>query len=95
VNEHCEPFYRLCTIGASDEIPARPAEPSAVYASLAGTEEEGKFAQAVNGVRKKENCAKISGYVPEEIRDLPRNSSILSMRKQDTLVLQFQQVTHW
>lgn len=34
---------------ASDEIPARPDDPSSVHTSLSGIKEEGNFAEVVNG----------------------------------------------
>ncbi len=42
----------LTTVGnqcASDEMPARPADPSVIYASLEGIEKEDSFADMVNG----------------------------------------------
>ena len=48
-NEHWDPFSRIGTQRASDEIPARSAGLPAARYNLAGTEEEGSFADAVNG----------------------------------------------
>ena len=49
-NAHGDHLSDLGNQPASDEMPARPADVSAVHTSLSGIEEEVNFADEVNGL---------------------------------------------